>query len=376
MDDGYPPAAVEKIRIVLEFIELVKEATLASQFSPEELDDLLNPLEHESTPVDDPNLMLSLRAFIGFLGSTQGDYERMRQYNRARDPNIDMLSYYRVERRAQQLSGIITWDDDMCIDSCVGFTGPFAHLEHCPDCGKPRYNQDTQEESTGNKNVPQKVFTTFPAGPQLQARWKDPDMAQKMSYRWQKTQDLRQERGESATAPDIYDDILSGEAYLDATEEFPINEYDTVLMLSIDGAQFHRNKKSDCWIYIWIILDLGPDERYKIRNILPGGIIPGPERPKNIDSFLFPGLAHVSALQKEGLPIWDAYRRRRAICFLFLLLILADAVAMAELSGSVGHHGRKGCRLLCGFAGRNKKQGSHYNSCSPKNIIFHASNGT
>jgi len=33
---------------------------------------------------------------------------------------------------------------------------------------------------------------------------------------------------------------------------------------------------------------------------------------------------------------------------------------MAELSGSVGHHGWKGCRLLCGFAGRNKTQGSHY----------------
>jgi len=33
---------------------------------------------------------------------------------------------------------------------------------------------------------------------------------------------------------------------------------------------------------------------------------------------------------------------------------------MAQLSGSVGHHGRKGCRLLCGLLGRNKNQGSHY----------------
>lgn len=153
---------------------------------------------------------------------------------------------------------------------------------------------------------------------------------------------------------------MSRSDYLDAVESDQIKDYDTVLMLSMDGAQLLRNKKSDCWIYIWIILDLAPDERYKIRNILPGGVIPGPGKPKDINSFLFPGLAHLSALQKEGLHIWDGYSCVEAISFLFLLLILADAVAMAELSGSVGHHGKKGCRLLCGFSGRNKPGGAHY----------------
>ena len=133
-----------------------------------------------------------------------------------------------------------------------------------------------------------------------------------------------------------------------------------MLMLSIDGAQLYQSKESDCWIYIWILIDLGPDKRYKIRNILPGGVIPGPKCPKDLDSFLFPGLAHVYALQREGLPIWDAYHRRHILSYLFLLLILADAVAMAQLSGSVGHHGRKGCRLLCGLIGRNKNRGAHY----------------
>ena len=330
---------------------------MASQFSAEELADFLDPLEHSSTPEDDPDLMLSLQTFIGFLGSTQGDYERMRRYTHQRDPNIKMLSYYQVERRARQLSGIISWESHMCINSCVGFTGPFADLDHCPECAAPRY---TQEEFEDDARIPRQVFTTFPVGPQLQSRWKHPQTAERMFYRSTKTQDLHQEFEESEIAPEIYDDILCGQTYLDATKEAPIDEYDTVLMLSIDGAQLYKNKKSDCWIYIWIILDLGPDERYKIRNILPGGIIPGPEKPKNLDSFLFPGLAHVSALQREGLHIWDGYNRRRALAFIFLLLVLADAVAMAELSGSVGHHGRKGCRLLCGFVGRNKIRGPHY----------------
>ena len=158
----------------------------------------------------------------------------------------------------------------------------------------------------------------------------------------------------------MYNDILCGESYLDLIERGEIAEYDTVLMLSMDGTQLLKSKDSNCWIYIWILVDLGPDKRYKVRNILPGGVIPGPKPPGDFNSFLFPGLAHVSVLQHEGLRIWDSYRRRLKTSFLFLLLVLADAIAMAYLSGSVGHHGCKGCRLLCGFIGRNKVRGLHY----------------
>ena len=130
-------------------------------------------------------------------------------------------------------------------------------------------------------------------------------MAQKMSYRLDKTcEELNRERDDTY----VFDDIFCGSDYLNAVENGDIKDHDMVVMLSIDGAQLFWNKKSDCWIYIWIILDLTPDECYKIRNIVPGGIIPGPGHPKNLDSFLFPGLSHVSAIQKEGLKIWDAYK--------------------------------------------------------------------
>ena len=346
----------------VEFIRMVRAATLESQFTAEELAALRNPQEHDSTPVDDPYLKHAIQNFIDLLGCAQDKYSAVRQNLRELDPNIPMLSYDQVKRKVRNLSGVITWEHDMCVGGCVGFTGPFADLERCPraDCGEYRYDQKKLEESGGELKVPWKVFTTFPPGPQLQACWKSPEMAEKMSYRWRKTQDILREHEGSGGIPEIYDDVLSGDAYLSAVKDGSIGEHDTVLMFSIDGAQLHRHKKSDCWIYIWIILDLGPDERYKIRNILPGGVIPGPNAPGDIESFLFPGLAHVSALQKEGLRIWDAYHKRVVISLLFLLLVLADAVAMAELSGSVGHHGRKGCRLLCGLVGRNKVRGSHY----------------
>jgi hypothetical protein len=358
--DEYPIATQPHLRTVIQFTKLLETSTLASQFDAEQLTDLLEPQEHDSTPPDDPDLKLSLLNYVSLMGCSQDAYESTRQNLRQCRPDIELFSHYQAERRARNLSGLVTWEHHMCINSCIAFTGPYAILDCCPNCGESRYKDKDLEESGGLRKVPRQVFTTFPVGPQIQARWKNPQTARDMSYRWEKTEELLRGRSDPNGPPGIFDDILCGDAYLDLVDKGDVGEHDTVLMFSIDGAQLYESKKSNCWIYIWILVDLAPDKRYKVRNILPGGVIPGPEHPGDLDSFLFPGLAHVSALQREGLPIWDAYRRERMVSFLFVLLILADAVAMGQLSGSVGHHGRKGCRLLCGFVGRNKAQGSHY----------------
>jgi hypothetical protein len=353
-------ARIPKIRTALHFIEAVRTVTLASQFDPEELEELLEPQEHESIPPDDPILKLSLLNYVSLLTSSQEAYESVRQNTQRCYDDIKLLSHYQIERRATKLSGLLTWEHHMCIKTCIGFTGPYSDLERCPDCGEHRYDQKELRESEGLRKVPRKVFTTFPAGPQLQARWKNSQMAEAMLYHWRKTEELLAELEATGKLPTVLDDILCGADYLKLATEGKIKKYDSVLLLSLDGAQLCDNKKSDVWIYIWILVDLAPDKRYKIRNILPGGVIPGPQAPGDIDSFLFPGLAHVSALQKEGLPIWDAFSREPQLSRLFILLVLADSIGMGDVSGSVGHHGRKGCRLLCRFKGRNKHHGLQY----------------
>ena len=75
----FPPATIPKIRIALEFIELVKAATLVSQFSPQELADFLNPEEHESASPDDPNFRFSLLNFISLMSSSQDTYKAVHQ---------------------------------------------------------------------------------------------------------------------------------------------------------------------------------------------------------------------------------------------------------------------------------------------------------
>jgi hypothetical protein len=44
-------------------------------------------------------------------------------------------------------------------------------------------------------------------------------------------------------------------------------------MLLINGAQLYESKQSDCWIYIWFLLDLAPDLLHKKKYILLGGFI-------------------------------------------------------------------------------------------------------
>jgi hypothetical protein len=109
-----------------------------------------------------------------------------------------------------------------------------------------------------------------------------------------------------------------------------------------------------------VILDHSPDVRYKKKHVLPGGFIPGPNKPKNVDSFLFPGVRHVAAIQVDGLGIWDAYRDIKFISHPFLLIVGADGPGMTYLNGQVGHSGKMGCRFYCPMIGRHKAGGTHY----------------
>jgi len=114
------------------------------------------------------------------------------------------------------------------------------------------------------------------------------------------------------------------------------------------------------YTYVWIILNLPPDQRYKKLHVLPGSFIPGPNKPKNVDSFLFPGLHHLAAIQREGLPIWNPLNNFRYISNVYLLFTTADGLGLIHWDGMVGHSGRNGCHLYCSILGRQKECGTHY----------------
>jgi hypothetical protein len=155
-------------------------------------------------------------------------------------------------------------------------------------------------------------------------------------------------------------DVCQGGGYLHAISKGKITLNDMVLLLSINRAQLYQSKHSDCWIYIWVILDHTPDMCYKKKYILPGRFIGGPNNPKHLDSFMFPGLHHLAAIQKEGLKIWDSERKVIFTSHPFFAFGTADGPGMTHLNGLVGHQGALGCWTYCSMPGCHKKGASQY----------------
>ncbi|OSD03934.1 hypothetical protein PYCCODRAFT_1444119 [Trametes coccinea BRFM310] len=189
----------------------------------------------------------------------------------------------------------------MCIRSCLAYTGPFADLDACPLCPTHEARYKTQ----GKQQVARRTFSTLLFGPQVQHMYLSRETAEDLGWRARLTEELLELLETGQPLGDLQD-FCWGTDYLEAVQNGSISTDDMLLLFSIDGAQLYESKMSDCWVYIWVIFELGPDKRYKKRYVLPGAVIPGPEKPKNIESFIFPGLYHIAALQREGLKIWDA----------------------------------------------------------------------
>lgn len=61
-----------------------------------------------------------------------------------------------------RLTGILEVQDDMCVNSCIAYTGPFEDLRECPHCGESRYKAlgDEQEDVPENR-APRERLTSL-----------------------------------------------------------------------------------------------------------------------------------------------------------------------------------------------------------------------
>ena len=158
-----------------------------------------------------------------------------------------------------------------------------------------------------------------------------------------------------------YNDVLCGRDILSAWTSGTLGKLDVVLQLSIDSTQLRADQPSEAWVFIWIFHNLPPNLHYKKRFVIPGAIVPGPNKPGDINSFLFPSLYHVAALQHEGLWIYDAsdnsYLPHSKPLIIFAT---ADSLGSTAMSGMVGHSGKYGCCLYCNMPSLHRTGDGHY----------------
>ncbi|KAF8583438.1 hypothetical protein K439DRAFT_1647251 [Ramaria rubella] len=316
------------------FIKALENASLDNGNLSDE--QLKNPPQ-EVFCVNDPNELYSLKQYLAVQNASQGNHNSCY-------PKDPMLLHSQIKSKVAQWSGVEPMVHNMCPNSCMSYTGPFKDLESF---------------SKGQTKVAAQKFYTLPLGPQLQALWHNPKIAGHMRHHQQKTAEILHKWAENDDVVDAYNNIYHGYDYLNTCKNGNISNDNMLVMLSVDGVQLYCDKKSDCWIYIFINLQLPPQLCYEKKYVIPGGVVPGP-KPKDMESFLFPGFHHISALQKEGLTIWDSGKYVLFTLKIFYFLTMADGSGSIYITCLVGHTGACPCRLFCGIKGHCKPRKSCY----------------
>lgn len=248
------------------FISQLATATLSSRVEPLPLRLLQFLQQAPDSILEEPSRddKFAIELFLASSNASEATYKETRRAILRRHPSDEVLMHHLVEKLVSDLSGVDPIVRDACINTYIAFTGPFFELTQCPYCNEPRYRP-------GSNKVPNSKFSTFPLGTQLQALWRSPKYARHMNYRKQYTDrvtcELRDNGGRRVSP---YSDFFDGDDYMTAVHKGEVAADDTVVMLSLDGAQLYRNKASDCWMYIWIVMNLPPDMRYKKCHVIPG----------------------------------------------------------------------------------------------------------
>ena len=354
---------IEHVKIAQAFIEEIKQATLDNGKLDATTTERLRHPDQGSVDLSDPNVRFSLDLYMACINSSEATYNDVRTSILKRFPDTEILSHHHAKKMLSDISSVISISDDMCINSCHAFTGPFSDKEACTICSAPRYT--TVNSGRSQRQISRQQMCTIPLGPQIQALRRSVHGANAMRYRDEKISSINEAfLGLSDDLDAIYDDIFCGSDVLDLAEDLELTSDDTTVIFSLDGAQLYQSKKSDTWIAIWIITNYDPKTRYRSKHVLPAAIVPGPNKPKNIDSFLFRTFHHFSAIQREdngaGIKVYDAVKRDVVSSRTCLLCATADAVGLIEVDGRVGHHGKYGCRKGCPFHGRHKPSSGHY----------------
>ncbi|KAH9846252.1 hypothetical protein C2E23DRAFT_702751, partial [Lenzites betulinus] len=165
---GIPPVArLHELQISQAFIQGLRIAQLDdSRLSAATIARLRSP-SHEPHTITDLE-RAALRMFLARGDASEENYTDHRAAMSELHPEDTALpTYEQLKILVAELTGIHALREDMCINSCIAYTGPFAERNTCPYCSEPRY--DEVQTTRARTNIPRRTFHTFPLGPQIQA---------------------------------------------------------------------------------------------------------------------------------------------------------------------------------------------------------------
>src|SRR5260221_4611878 len=139
IDDLVESATLESIKISLDFIQELKTASLDDgHLTSEVLSRIKNP---PSDAIDlTADEQFSLELFFTTHDSPQHVYTSVKKIIERRYPQSELLSFEKVKQLTVEITGVSPITDDMCIRSCIAYTGPYKARMECPVCGECRFD--------------------------------------------------------------------------------------------------------------------------------------------------------------------------------------------------------------------------------------------
>lgn len=105
---------------------------------------------------------------------------------------------------------------------------------------------------------------------------------------------------------------------------------DIALGLATDGVNPWRHWKSTFWPILLFNFNLPPTERAHDENVICIGEVPGPEKPKDMDSFLYPTVQELLKLS-IGVKAYDVVEGEIFTLRAYLLTLFGDIPAVSML---------------------------------------------
>jgi hypothetical protein len=243
--------------------------------------------------------------------------------------------------RLQALSGFKPVRYDCCINSCCCFTGVHKECMNCPYCGEDRYLV-----GRNGKRKARKVFNYLPLIPRLVAMQANSIKATQMRYR---AFEHTHSPGEVTDVFDshVYRRLLGKKVIIDGTpasHEYFSDPRDIALGLSTDGFCPFRRRKATAWPLLLFNYNLPPETRFHKDERIDLGTIPGPNKPKDFDSFAWPAFEELMRLQ-YGVKAFDILADEFFLLRAYLILIFGDMPAMSMVMRMTGHNGFSPCRM-------------------------------
>ena len=163
-------------------------------------------------------------------------------------------------------------------------------------------------------------------------------------------------------------DIYQGDVY----REIARKEKDDFLSLimNVDGVQVSKSSSSSLWIITFAINELKRNERFKMKNIIVGGILSAPSKPSrdHMRVFLQPCVNELIVLEQgESFEVTTMKPDRLVLMKVFLIGSCCDKPAQSLVQGISEPTGAYGC-------GRCEIEGTLFVSLSPSfinSIDFH-----